>query len=262
MDPLHDYAMERKQLLHSIVSFLERDPAVKAAWLLGSLGRGEADYLSDIDIWVVMEDECIPGLLVHPDEFISRPGSPILRLEAPQNAPRGGVYRMACYDAPVAPHIVDWYWQPRSRAFIFPDVKIILNPAGIPFRNEPLEFSGTAAPENLTALPVHFTTFFWMMWMITAKYAFRFPAEGEMELLPYLTGALSQARTCLGLPAQIVPATPPHPDFQGKLSLLSSLADQMTQYMDSLFANGETVPMAVIPGAYRYIEMIRSRMPR
>ncbi len=115
---LNAYLEERSRLLRTVQSLLENDPGVKAAWLAGSFGRGEEDALSDLDLWVVVDDSLIGKVIAQPRPYAAQVEAPILVVEAPQNAPVGGAYLMACYDAPTAPHIVDWYWQPRSLAYI------------------------------------------------------------------------------------------------------------------------------------------------
>ena len=86
---------------------LESGPHVNAARLFGSLGRGDGDALRDIDLWIVVDDDHIHRIISQPPEYSSQIGVPIFFLEAPQNAPEGGAYLMACVDAPIAPHIVD-----------------------------------------------------------------------------------------------------------------------------------------------------------
>src|SRR5579871_2366960 len=51
------YAAERNELLTAIVGALQRDSRVMAAWLFGSIGRGTADELSDLDLFVIIEDD-------------------------------------------------------------------------------------------------------------------------------------------------------------------------------------------------------------
>jgi len=53
---LSAYQAERDALLERIHMALQSDPRVVAAWVGGSVGAGTADELSDLDIWVVIED--------------------------------------------------------------------------------------------------------------------------------------------------------------------------------------------------------------
>src|SRR5262249_54511076 len=126
------YEQERDELLAQITVILEQDPRVVAAWLFGSLGRGEADPWSDLDVWVVVADGEVETVAARRREEASRVARPLLVVEAPQNAPAGGAYLMACYDAPVAPHQVDWYWQPRSRAAIPAQTCLLFDRVGLP----------------------------------------------------------------------------------------------------------------------------------
>jgi hypothetical protein len=50
-------ADERSALLGQLEDALRRDERIVAAWIGGSLGRGEADDLSDMDIHLAVVDE-------------------------------------------------------------------------------------------------------------------------------------------------------------------------------------------------------------
>ena len=50
---------ERSGLLSRIVNDLKNDQRVRAAWLSGSVSRGEHDVLSDLDLSVVVTDESV-----------------------------------------------------------------------------------------------------------------------------------------------------------------------------------------------------------
>ena len=53
---------EREALLARITESLEADGRIAAAWLFGSMGRGETDDLSDLDLRVVAYDEHIESI--------------------------------------------------------------------------------------------------------------------------------------------------------------------------------------------------------
>ena len=85
----------RRQEAHDLVAampavreaWLERTVAglpAEAVWLAGSLGRGEGDPWSDVDLLVVGGDVPL--------------GDAILTLEVPHNGPAGGRYAGAMYD--------------------------------------------------------------------------------------------------------------------------------------------------------------------
>ncbi|WP_152365276.1 aminoglycoside 6-adenylyltransferase [Microlunatus speluncae] len=48
--------MGTEELLRRITTVLDEDPRVRAAWLVGSYGRGTQDEFSDIDVWLVADD--------------------------------------------------------------------------------------------------------------------------------------------------------------------------------------------------------------
>ena len=50
------YRTNRNELLQHILAVLRTDERFVAAWLTGSLGRNEADDLSDLDLSVVVAD--------------------------------------------------------------------------------------------------------------------------------------------------------------------------------------------------------------
>src|SRR6476661_1685566 len=88
---------ERGALLSTIVSTLRADARVVAAWLTGSLARGSADELSDIDVMVVVADAHIEAIKEGRQEYVASVAKPVLIEEAPQNAPPGGAYLLVLY---------------------------------------------------------------------------------------------------------------------------------------------------------------------
>ena len=55
LEPGYDVLFDRA------VSVLERDDRVRALWLSGSLGRGDADAMSDLDLLIAVTDEGLPA---------------------------------------------------------------------------------------------------------------------------------------------------------------------------------------------------------
>src|SRR5260221_14193953 len=66
ISPVAQHATNRDELLSHIVAVLNADDRVVAAWLTGSLGRGEDDDFSDIDLGVAVRDS-------HAAELCARP---------------------------------------------------------------------------------------------------------------------------------------------------------------------------------------------
>src|SRR5262245_48960355 len=94
---LEVHEQERGVLLEQAVAALESDSRVVAAWLIGSLGRGDSDELSDLDLWVVVEDVHIGEVVAGRRECVARVAKPVLVEEAPQNGPPGGGYLLVLY---------------------------------------------------------------------------------------------------------------------------------------------------------------------
>jgi hypothetical protein len=252
------YQQERDELLEIITARLEDDAGVKAAWLFGSLGRGDGDAFSDIDLWVVGEQDYINSVNADPLLYVSQIEQPILSLVAPQNAPESGVYFMACYDAPTAPHIVDWYWQPVHKSYLPGGVYLLFDKVGIIQADRSVHFQGQTKNNTVIEQPHHFISFFWMMLMITAKQVFRNPWANEMDLLPYVLDSFHKAQHLLGfekntqiqtLHSQRLPIE--------KIQILSYLADEMSEMMKKFSEKDVEVPTSVIPGAKRYLNFIK-----
>ena len=95
------HVARREALLRRITSVLGADERFVAAWLTGSLGRGEADACSDIDLYAVVVSPHVEVLCAQPWRgagrttperlgLIQRFGVPIVVHEAHVNAPEGG----------------------------------------------------------------------------------------------------------------------------------------------------------------------------
>ena len=123
---------ERNLLLDRITKILERDQRVIAAWLSGSLSRGDGDGLSDIDLHIVVTDESIRDFIENRRAYAGLSTQPVLFLEAMQNAPPGGAYLLALYPGEIGPQHVDWFWQPHSNSQRPDDVDPIFDRVGLP----------------------------------------------------------------------------------------------------------------------------------
>ena len=54
---------ERTELLRRIEQGIRGDCRVRAAWVTGSVARGEDDALSDLDIFIVVADDAIADVV-------------------------------------------------------------------------------------------------------------------------------------------------------------------------------------------------------
>jgi predicted nucleotidyltransferase len=119
----------REAWLCTAIKRLEADLAVRAAGLVGSLGRGDADDWSDIDLLIVVPD----GQVDHYADATRLPGSEqvIWSIDARHNAPRGAGAIGARYVIDGLPLHVDWYVYPLSWAAWVADAKAIFDRDGL-----------------------------------------------------------------------------------------------------------------------------------
>src|SRR5579871_706500 len=249
---LDRYRAEREDLLQRLSAILEQDDRIVAAWLFGSLGRGEEDDLSDLDLWAVVSDSEIDAVAAQRQSYVAQAGEPLLVLEAPQNAPRGGAYLMALYDGESGAHQVDWYWQAQSAASIPQQTRLLFDRVGLPSQETPTQFGATDPLPERTPLEAacQAVAFFWVMILITAKYAARSPREERMGLLPLVTNPLREVERFLdeelSPEAETLPA---HPQPQTKLALLRRLAARMQAILPRVAAQGGAIPERIPPVA-------------
>lgn len=259
-DLLSQYAAEREALLNQINQSLIDDPRVRAVWLFGSLGRGDEDALSDLDIFVVVGDEDVPSDPLHRRSFSAQFDTPLLFLEAPQNAPAGGAYLLVYYDAPTAPHQVDWYWQPYSLAAIPPETKVLFDRVGLERSEVEVTFGSRKSDQEQLAQPAHDISFFWAMLMILGKGVIRDPWAEEMGLLPLVLNPIHSTQNLLNLDSSLfsAEAIPTHQSPLTKLRILRQLADHMRTMMPLVSEQGFEISTAILPGAYRYLNMVEA----
>ena len=124
----------REAWLARAVEALEADPAISAAGLVGSLGRGDADDWSDVDLLIVVPDSHVH----HYADATQLPGSEqvMWSIDARHNAPRGAGSVGVLYIIDGLPLNVDLYVYPRSQAAWVADAKVIFDRDGLPRLND------------------------------------------------------------------------------------------------------------------------------
>lgn len=252
------YRNERDAWLLHTRQMLEKDSRVAAAWLFGSLGRGAADDLSDVDIFVVLDDACADAVMAQRQEHICACENPLLLLDAPQNRPPHGAYNMALYEGQYGPHQVDWYWQPQSCARIPTETRLLFDRVGLPQLDTPPRFDYQPVSERTPMEAItQAINFFWVMLLISAKHAVRQPGETEIGLLSYPLASLREARAFTQDTTQLPLAEDIScPDLRAKLRLMRVLANEMQRQMPMLKAQNVPIPAAIAPSAHRYLDFI------
>ena len=249
---------EREALLARITQKLDGDDRIAAAWLFGSAGRGEADDLSDLDLRVIVFDEHIGGICARRQAYTAQAGEAVLFAEAPQNRPAGGAFLLTLYAGEFGPQEVDWTWQPRSGACLWPGTRLLLNRAVLTQGEMPWGYQ--PRPEQ-TALEeaVQRVCNFWAMLLIIAKYAARTPDEDTMGLIGMSVQPLREVSEFLGqTPRYLMESLPPHGQPEEKVRLLRALAGQMEALMPAVEAQGGSVPWAIVPHARRLLDLVEA----
>ena len=179
MNPtLESYREHRNQLLAEITTRLANDERFVAGWLTGSFGRNDEDWLSDIDLSLVVSDKCSASLCrrleqvsaqTSPERYslFSQFGTPALIHENNNNAPEGGTFTLVLYAESAS--MVDWVLIPQPKAKRPYQSKLLFDKANILLSSLPeleeLSQSIKSVSENWA--------FFWMMTTITIKYIIR-----------------------------------------------------------------------------------------
>jgi predicted nucleotidyltransferase len=195
-EQLSQRVRERTDLIKRATTLLRSDERVVAAWLAGSLGRGDADAYSDIDLWVVVRDEAMETVRDGRREFVEVLGRPLLISEAPQNAPPGGAYLWTLYAGKFGPQHVDWNWLPETGASVPGDTQVLFDKVGLP----PAQDTSRARPtgEALSSALTQECAFFWGMCTVVAKYIARGRRYEVLNLLSLVAYTSDKVRWLLG----------------------------------------------------------------
>jgi predicted nucleotidyltransferase len=112
-----------------VIEQLEADPAIIAAGFVGSIGRGDADDWSDVDLVIVVPDD--QG--GHYADAARRRGSGrvAFSFDARHNAPRGAGSVGVHYVIDGLPFNADWYVYPDSQGAWVADAKVVFDRHGL-----------------------------------------------------------------------------------------------------------------------------------
>jgi predicted nucleotidyltransferase len=120
-----------------------------AIHLFGSTGRGTDDALSDLDLWITVDDNDIAHRVTERDALFARVSPLLIKHEAPQNRPLGGIYSLVIHELPVGLFQVDYYLAPRSTSVILPEARVVYGDDTLPRGRWKLDTSATT-PRTLS----------------------------------------------------------------------------------------------------------------
>lgn len=131
----------RDRLLDQVLGLLKADTTVGGVALIGSLGRGEADNWSDIDLLILMSDRALARFA---DEPAARPWARAdLLSDGRHNSPAGATSLGATHLRSGLPLWVDLHVHPEARTRWPADGRIV-------FQRRPIE-TGTLSFDQLNA---------------------------------------------------------------------------------------------------------------
>lgn len=136
-----EHAAARDALVDLIHNALCADERFGAAWLAGSLGRGDADAWSDVDLWLVVDDHACAELCDRPDGFapslspgraalVTLFGEIAVEGENAINAGPDGVAMNIVYRDSLV--VVDWYLVPATSATRPAATRLLFDHVGVP----------------------------------------------------------------------------------------------------------------------------------
>jgi predicted nucleotidyltransferase len=116
MSTLSAYGAARDELLDRLLQLLKGDPRVVAAWLAGSLGRGEGDAWADCDVSIVVDDASLSALLGDRSRLYESLGEVLLlQDEIPGQPDVGDSFNLLHFGSPYGPIELDLSFIPFSR---------------------------------------------------------------------------------------------------------------------------------------------------
>jgi hypothetical protein len=257
-------AQERALFRDHLATVLRGDARIVAAWIGGSIGRGEADDLSDIDIHLAVADEHCTLLNTERRAFVAEFGEPILIQEAPQNAPPGGTFQLVLYRGMTAPIEVDWSWRPASTAALPERAVVLFDRSG----GLPRTPAWVTPSDQDTARQISLsTTFFWAMAFIAAKKVARGEPTAAFSLLRMMHRARNGVRDRLAgkpVPAWGTIAAPredlPPTDLPGQIVDLAELLADMAELQPTTDGEGGLVTHDAVTEVRRFVQLLQHRL--
>lgn len=137
-----------------------------------------------------------------------------------------------------------------------PKTRLLFDKAAIPIASEPITFPGGKLDPALVNQPNHFISYCWLMLMVSAKQIWRQPDGESIPYLAYFIGDFHKAQALLDLP-QTHRETAVFPNNAARIGYLTQLADEMAEMMGTFAERGTAVPHEIVPGAYRFLRMVR-----
>lgn len=264
-DRLLQRAARRADWLAAATASLEADDRVAAAWVFGSEGRGDADELSDLDVFVAVPDDLADDVLASLDRSAFEEFGDVLDFaDVTHLAPEGGRAFVVAYPSPVERLTVDWWFQRASAVQLGNDARVLVDKVGVPVADPPLATTsmlpeggpiraGGATPRRSARRADRLqerVTWSWTMAPIVAKWLARGWGDRADAELGRMAAVVDEARAFLNRaePERHAETGPVRP-----LSRLRSMMVELAQLHDELAAGGLAIPSTDV--AYGWLEL-------
>lgn len=259
------FLQAREDLLAKITESLRNDERFVAAWLAGSIGRGEGSWQSDLDLHVVVADEYSEALCAMPWpagarttperlQLFQRFGTPAIIYDAHGNNQHGGTFTHVVYQK--SAQNVDWMLTPQHQAHLLPETLLLFDKVGLPAA--PAEEPETKEEQSERA-SLHVGFF----WMIASANVMNLLAGdlGEFHmLLLWLEDNLHEVRAALrGEQARYISHTNSrvYATQDEQVAALRRLCDEMEALMPAVVDLGGYVPPATRAMVEMRLELLK-----
>lgn len=258
------YATNRDKLLQHIITTLATDKRFVAAWLTGSLGRGEGDALSDIDISIIVAQAhthdfcgCIEEATTKISSdtrlhFYEQFGQPLVLREDKSFFTNGCFNHVSYRETAV---VVDWVFIPQTSAKRPQECCILFDNIGIPTESK----HATESLERRTALASRDVGFFWLMTTVTVKYILRHDTIASYGFINTIYWAIQNVKRYItgeewkyqrvDFPLACTP--------QEQATLVRQLCQEMLALMPQVAAMGGYVPENPMALIELWLEMVK-----
>jgi predicted nucleotidyltransferase len=177
--PMLELLVRERDRVLSEITAAARSAHVGCLQLVGSLGRGEGDAWSDVDLMAVPG----PGYTdldlsaVFTDRILAT-------LDKPADAPAGGTYTGVCLAAGTLPLWLDLYIWPATTAAVCVDATIVFDELGLPHSELDFVTLLNAHPSRHTTTPTDSSAAILLRAAVAAKYLARGNLNRAARTLP------------------------------------------------------------------------------
>ena len=264
-DRLQERARRRAEWLSTATVRLEQDDRIAAAWVFGSEGRGDADELSDLDVFVAVAEPGAEEVLPALDESTFADFGEVLDCtDVSARAVEGGRAFLVVYPAPVERLTVEWWFQAAGSVQLGNDARLLVDKVSVPVANPPIATTsmlpgggpiraggpGTRSAARRIDRLQERVTWFWTMAPIVAKWLARGWVDRADAELERMAGVVEEATAFLNRQA---PERQGEPGPVRPLSRLRAAMVELALLHDALAEAGLSAPATDV--AYGWLEL-------